>query len=463
MKKYSLIFLLIFFGLSVHAQTIKGSWNGTLQIPGGPMNVIFNMDQEGGIYQASMDIPAQKVKGLKASSVLLEDKKVTIKLDMIQSVYVGEVASDTTINGEWQQNGFKFPLNLTTGATVKTVLSRPQTPKPPMPYQQKEVIFENKKAGIFLTGTLTVPEGDGQFPAVVLVSGSGPQDRDSELFGHKPFVVIADHLSRNGIAVLRYDDRGVGTSTGDFAKATTFDFAEDAEAALAYLRKEEKIYSDKVGLIGHSEGGLVGPIVAYGGNRPAFLVLLAAPAMEIDELMLEQARLLGEASGTSPEIIRLQVETNARVFALMKAHPQDENSLKKIAAIFAGQLTTLAKGTLSEESIRKQAEQIARQTASPWFTTFINIKPKKYLESITGPVLALNGSKDLQIPAKQNLQGIREILGTNKKVTLTAQELPGLNHLFQTANTGSVSEYGEIEETFSPAALKIISDWILLR
>jgi fermentation-respiration switch protein FrsA (DUF1100 family) len=460
---FSLCILLLLASLSIYAQKITGSWSGSLKIPNGQINIIFNISKEEGNHQVAMDIPAQNVRGMKANSVTVEEKKMTVNFDLIKSVYVGEFSNDSTISGEWQQNGFKFPLNFTKNNSKDAGPKRPQTPQPPFPYSEKKVRFENEKAGVTLGGTLTIPNGNGTFPAVILVSGSGPQNRDSELFGHKPFAVIADHLSRNGIAVLRYDDRGVGTSTGDFGKATTYDFAEDAAAALDYLRKEEKVRHSKVGLVGHSEGGLIGPIVASGKNRPDFLVLLAAPGMEIDQLMLEQARLISGAAGASAEMIKHQTDANAKVFTLIKSGPIADSTKRKIEDHYVSLIGIQTNGTVSEDAAKKQAQQITRQFLTPWFVAFLNHKPREYLAKISGPVLALNGSQDLQVPAKQNLEGIREIVGKNKKAKLTAQELPGLNHLFQTANTGSVSEYGEIEETFSPTALKIITDWILLR
>ncbi|TDE13671.1 alpha/beta hydrolase family protein [Dyadobacter psychrotolerans] len=462
MKKHFLILFIALSAVSVSAQQMQGIWAGSLKIPGGQVDIIFNISQEANVYQATMDIPAQGAKGIRASSVAQDGKRITINLDAIKVVYAGEMVSDSLVNGEWQQSGMKLPLNLARTDAAKAGPNRPQTPKSPFPYEAKEVSFENKKSGIKLAGTLTVPRGNGTFPAVILVSGSGPQNRDSEIFGHKSFAVIADYLTRNGIAVLRYDDRGVGQSGGAFSKALTYDFAEDAAAALEYLRAEQKMNPKKVGLIGHSEGGLVGPIVASGNSSPDFLVLLAAPAMEIDELMLEQARLIGEKSGASADNLKLQAETNAKAFALLKNGPVTDSTLKKIEDVFVGQLTALSKGSATETAIRQQAKQIMK-TFNPWFIGFMNLKPKEYLGKVTGPVLALNGSKDLQVPPKQNLEVMRNILGKNPKVQLTAMELPDLNHLFQTANTGNVSEYGQIEETFSPTALKIISDWILMR
>lgn len=461
--KTHLIFVIAVFLLpfSAAAQQFSGYWTGKLTIPGSRVTISFHITDESGQYHATMDIPEQGAKAIKASSVSIDKKHIIISMDDIKVVYAGDFSSDTAITGEWQQSGIKLPLNLVKEDKAPQVFNRPQAVTAPFPYESNEVFFENKRAAIKLAGTLTMPKGKGNFTAVILVSGSGPQNRDSELYGHKSFEVLADYLTRNGIAVLRYDDRGVGRSGGSFSSATTFDFADDARAALEFLREQPKINHKKTGLIGHSEGGLVSQIVASGNMRPDFLVFLAAPAMDIDKLMLEQARLISGASGAPAERIRLQTETNSKAFALLKSGKVTDSTFKKIEDIYAQQVRTLAQGTLNETVIRDQAAQITK-SFTPWFICFINLKPSEYLSKISGPVLALNGSKDLQVPAEQNLDIIKHILGSNKKVALTALELPGLNHLFQTAETGNPSEYGQIQETFSPDALKIISDWILL-
>jgi len=462
MKIYLLVIAGFLLAFSVKAQQPLGSWNGKLSIPGSKVSISFHITQESGQYQASMDVIEQGAKDLKSSSVVVEGKAIKINMDAIKVVYAGELTNDSTIAGEWQQSGLKLPLTLTKQRRGSPELNRPQAVKAPLPYESKDVYFENRAAGIKLAGTLTLPKRNGSFPAVILVSGSGPQNRDSELFGHKSFEVLADYLTRNGIAVLRYDDRGTSKSEGNFSTASTFDFADDAKAALEYLKKEPKISNKKVGLIGHSEGGLVGEIIAAGKMRPDFLILLAAPAVDIDKLMLEQARLMGEVSGAPAERVKLLIETNAKAFNLLKSGTLTDSTRKQIEDIYFQQISTLAQGTMSEVAIRDQAAKIV-QTFTPWFISFINIKPRQYLDKISGPVLALNGSKDLQVSAKQNLAVIQEVLAENKKVSLTATELPGLNHLFQPSETGSPSEYGQIPETFSPVALKIISDWILTR
>ena len=461
MKIFFFSLFFAFVTCSVSAQDLTGSWNGVLKVSGTQLGVTIKVISENNHLRASLDVPVQGVKDLKADSIWITDKNVTINFGLIKSVYAGKLLNDSTLNGEWQQSGFKIPLDLKKGDSKIIAPKRPQTPHPPFPYEAKEVVFESKKAGIKLSGTLTIPSGKGNFPAVILVSGSGPQNRDSEIFGHKPFAVIADYLGRNGIAVLRYDDRGIGKSEGDFSKATTYDFADDAAAGLDFLKLQKGIIPNKIGLIGHSEGGLIAPIVALRPVKPDFLVLLAAPAMEIDELMLEQARLISEANGSNPELLKLQLKTNSQVFTLIKKGSITDSVRRQVEGIFANQIRTIAQGSLTEKDIKIQAEQITKTMTTPWFTGFMNLKPKEYLTKIKGPVLALNGSKDLQVPAKQNLEIINEILGKNPKGILTVQELPGLNHLFQTAKTGSVSEYGQIEETFSPEALKIIANWIL--
>lgn len=461
MKIFFFALFCVFTSYSISAQDLTGSWNGVLKVSGTQLGLTINITSDNNHLLASLDVPVQRAKDLKADSIRVTGQNVTIHFNIIKSIFVGKYLNDSTLNGEWQQGGLKIPLDLKKGNAKLMAPKRPQMPRPPFPYEAKEVVFENKKAGIKLAGTLTVPAGNGNFPAVILISGSGPQNRDSEIFGHKSFAIIADYLSRNGIAVLRYDDRGVSKSEGNFSAGTTYDFADDAASALDFLKLQKRINTKKIGLIGHSEGGLIAPVVASRPVKPDFFVLLAAPAMEINELMLEQARLINEASGSNPELLKLQLQTNSRAFDLIKKGPMTDSIRRQIEDVFANQIRTIAQGSLAEKDIQNQAAQITRSMTTPWFIGFMNFKPKEYLAKVKGPVLALNGSKDLQVPAKQNLAIIKDILGKNPKVKLTVHELPGLNHLFQTAGTGSVSEYEQIEETFSPEVLKIIADWIL--
>jgi uncharacterized protein len=349
----------------------------------------------------------------------------------------------------------------------KSVLSkekinlRPQEPKPPFPYYQEDITFENPKAGIKLAGTLTLPARKGNFPAVVLISGSGPQNRDEEVYGHKIFLIIADYLTRNGIAVLRYDDRGTHQSQGNFTTATTEDFSTDAESAVAYLKTRKEINHGQIGLAGHSEGGLVAPMVAARSKDVAFMVLLAAPAMQLDTLLLlQQATLYRILKFPEAEIQKSQkIMAGALAIVTRSTHP----------ATLRRELTNYIKtnpDSLSLSATRQmtmeQAQNITiNMLATPWSRYILTYNPMLALEKSACPILALNGEKDYQVPPKENLAGIEAatLRGGNKNVKIV--ELPGLNHLFQECKTGSNDEYQRITQTFSPLALKEMSDWII--
>jgi hypothetical protein len=298
---------------------------------------------------------------------------------------------------------------------------------------------------VTLAGTLTLPAGKGPHPAVVLITGSGPQDRDETLMGHKPFLVLADHLSRRGVAVLRYDDRGIGKSKGNFSIATTADFAQDAEGALEYLKRRAEIRAKQVGLAGHSEGGIIAPMVAARRQDVAFVVLLAGTAVPGSAVILEQGHAMAKAAGASEEKLR-DARVKHMAFEKVMAESGDAAELeKKLRAVFGG-------GAGVDAQIR--------QVTSPWFRYFFTYDPAPALGKVKCPVLALNGEKDLQVLPDQNLPVMKAALekGGNKDVTIV--RLPGLNHLFQAAKTGAVSEYAQIEETMNPAALDAVSGWI---
>ncbi|HKK69035.1 MAG TPA: alpha/beta fold hydrolase, partial [Bacteroidales bacterium] len=319
----------------------------------------------------------------------------------------------------------------------------------------------NAEAGIHLAGTLTLPDAKGKHPAVVLISGSGPQNRDEELMGHKPFLVLADHLTRNGIAVLRFDDRGTGESGGNFSKATSFDFATDAKAAVDYLKGHKRINPDKIGLLGHSEGGIVAPIVAsqYPGEVD-FIVLLAGPGLPGREIVIMQQQLIGKASGMPNEQLKLAVSTNKQIFDLIvEVDDPDELRLKVsdlLHEIADNNPGFVPGGMETAQFIDKQLEQLL----TPWMKNFLTYDPVLALEKVRCPVLALNGEKDLQVPPKENLEIIRETLEDAGNKNVKTIELKGLNHLFQESESGLPAEYGQIEQTMSPKALNVISTWI---
>lgn len=354
--------------------------------------------------------------------------------------------------------------------------SRPQDPKPPYPYDEQEVVYQNKKDGVQLAGTLTLPRSapsnaKGPFPAVLLITGSGPQDRNETVFDHKPFLVLADHLTRLGIAVLRVDDRGVGKSTGKFSEATSEDFAADALAGVEYLKTRKEVAPRRIGLIGHSEGGLIAPLVAAASTDVAFIVMMAGPGLTGEQILYRQTVLVSKAAGMSDDLIAQNRAAQERVFAILKQEKDNvvaERRISEEADIFR-EVAAKARAEATEEQkktidmVAAAIESQAKLVVSPWIRFFLTYDPRSALMKVRCPVLAINGEKDLQVPAKENLDAIRLALesGGNKDHTVLA--LPNLNHLFQTSRTGAISEYAQIEETISPAAMDTISKWILRR
>ncbi len=328
----------------------------------------------------------------------------------------------------------------------------PQEPKPPYPYRSEDVTFPNKKADITLAGTLTTPRTGGSFPAVLLISGSGPQDRNETIFGHKPFLVLADYLTRRGIAVLRVDDRGTGLSTGDFATATDDNFVGDALAGLAFLKTRHDINPKEIGLIGHSEGGNIAPRVAVRSKDVAFIVLLEGPGLPGDRIILSQLALILKAHGVPPEKIEAQVTSEKQILAVIKNQPDNAK-----AAVELRRILSKADPRLKGAALKTQL----RGLLSPWYRNFIAYDPRPTLSKVKCSVLAIGGSKDLQVPAKQNLAAIASALKAGGNKDFTVKELPGLNHLLQPAETGAPSGYGTIKTTISPKALKVVGDWIL--
>lgn len=399
-----------------------------------------------GVLAGKMDSPDQGATGIPVSAITFSGADLKWELKTANASYEGKLSADgAEIAGTFTQ-GRSIPLTLKrmSKEDMKPVL-RPQEPKAPFPYKSEDVTFPSKAAGVTMAGTLTVPEGLGPHPAVVLITGSGPQDRDEALMGHKPFAVLADYLSRRGIAVLRYDDRGVGKSTGVFAKATTQDFADDAEGALSFLKTRAGIAAGKVGLAGHSEGGIVAPIVAARRADVAFIVLLAGTAVSGADVILEQGQALAKAAG-APEGQLKAARAKQMEYSTIFRESKDDAELERRLTEYLG---AAGKAQLPV-------------SMSPWFRYFMLYDPAPVLEKVKCPVLALNGEKDLQVLPDQNLPVLEAALkrGGNKDVTIV--RLPGLNHLFQTAKTGLPLEYGQIEETMSPTMLEPLARWIRL-
>ena len=449
-----------------YSQEITGDWNAVLNAGGQELPLIFHIQESDTGYTGTLDSPKQGATGLEINTITYIDKTLSLSLTRLGANYTGTLQDNGTIEGTFSQGGFDLPLNLSRGEAKPIEQNRPQEPKAPFPYKIQEVTFTNDNAGVTLAGTLTLPKtlfgGKKELPAVILISGSGPQNRDEELLGHKPFLLIADYLTRRGIAVLRYDDRGTAASTGDFQGATSADFATDAQAAFDFLVQHPDINSDKIGFAGHSEGGLIAPMVAAKNKNVGFIALLAGVGQPGDELLVEQAYLIGKAQGMGEDMLRSNRIAATQVFGIVKEHYGDT---PKITSKIREYLTTalaenpdmIPAGSTADDLIDQQVNTIA----TDWFQYLIVTDPRPTLKQVTCPVLAINGSLDLQVPAKQNLGNIERALKESGNNEITIQEIPNLNHLFQTTTTGNPAEYATIEETFSPTALKIIGDWII--
>jgi fermentation-respiration switch protein FrsA (DUF1100 family) len=461
MKTLSLVILTFLISTFAFAQDITGQWNGALKVQGIQLRLVFNVKKTETGFSATMDSPDQGAFGIPVTSTSFENNTLKIAITNANIKYEGTLGDDDIIIGVFNQAGQSFPMNLSREEIEKVGSNRPQEPKKPFPYRSEEVIFENKQAEILLAGTLTMPEKVGTYPAVVLISGSGPQNRDEELMGHKPFLVLSDYLTRNGIAVLRFDDRGTAASTGNFGSATSVDFATDVASAVQYLQSRPEIDKSKIGLVGHSEGGLIAPMVAGDSDDIDFIVLLAGTGIRGDKLLLAQQALIGEAAGMSPNQLSENELISKKAFEII-LKGQGEEEMKGEIRNYMAQVfrnmnpENIPNGLTEDEFVKAQVGQMT----SPWMQYFIRYDPAPALEKVSCPVLAINGEKDLQVPPKENLEAIKAALEKGGNTNVTTMELPGLNHLFQEAETGAPSEYAEIEQTFSPKALEVVLGWI---
>ncbi len=462
------------------AEGIAGTWSGMLNVGALQLQLVFNIEEEGeGKYTATMDSPDQGAKGIPVDSVTLEGREFALKIPGLTVEVSGTLSEDgSKLDCTFKQAGMSFPLVLERKAAEER--ARPQMPQPPFEYEVREVEYDNPHAeGVKLAGTLTIPSGEGPFPAVVMVSGSGAQDRDETIFGHKPFWVIADDLAKRGVAVLRFDDRGVGGSTGNPATATTEDFATDALAGVEFLATQDKIDANHIGVMGHSEGGLIAPMVANQSEQVAFIILLAGPGVTGEEILITQTRdiilSMDPDADTADSIETLrgylriiregddpaEIRKQASAFAREMIEKEDDETLKE--SLNLGEELPEELDTREEwvDELVKQSAASLERLMSPWMDFFIPYDPRGALTQVKQPVLAVIGSKDTQVNPKVNLPEIEEALQAGGNADFVVKELPGLNHLFQTSETGAPNEYGQIEETFSPDALKLIGDWIL--
>lgn len=451
MKRITTLILLAVCTLTVGAQGVEGSWKGLLDLGQAKLNLVFNITADGtGKPVCTMDSPDQGSKGIPAEVAISDGTKVKITVGVIRMTYTGEL-KDGMIKGTFTQNGFSLPLDLTRG-TVE--MKRPQTPQPPFPYTTEEVTFTNEADNAVLSGTLTIPATatearKGKTPVVVMVTGSGLQNRDEEIFGHKPFLVLADYLARRGIASLRYDDRSVGRSTGDATCATTEDFKNDAVAALRLVRSDKRF--GRVGVLGHSDGGTIAFILGADGKAD-FIVSLAGAALRGDSILVDQNRRMLALNGFTPETCEDYGRALEAVFARIAAGESPARADSTVAEVIRETGVSLPV-SLSENLVS------VIKAFNPWLRYFITYSPQAGISKTKCPVMAVNGTKDTQVSAVLNLDAVRRLLPKNKRNVV--KEYDGLNHLFQHCTTGSVDEYGKIEETMSPEVMRDIAEWIL--
>lgn len=450
MKKFIILVYLICICLISYSQKISGTWNGQLEIGGYKLRLIFHIVNIDSVYTGSMDSPDQGVNGIPITFIQFNPPDLSIEIENLGVSYKG-VLIDSVINGIFNQSGVSFPLLLKKGEVVN---KRPQEPQPPYSYRYEDIVFNNDVAKIQLSGTLTIPSEDEKYPAAILISGSGPQNRDEEAFGHKSFKVIADHLTKHGIVVLRYDDRGVGKSTGDFSKATTEDFMEDALSAFRYLKTRKEIDTLKIGLIGHSEGGKIAFMLASRNPQVAFIISMAGSLLPGDSIILSQNKALMTSHGFDNTTIDRYVNALREILRIKKSCSQK---------FILENIDNLTQNIISLDSLSQSLKDnlVSILTVdNPWFDYYITYDSREDIKNVSCPVLAINGDKDIQVDANINLQYIENILNVIENKNFILKKYDNLNHLFQECTTGHIVEYNQLEQTISPVVLNDITNWI---
>ena len=415
---------------------------------------------------SSFDSPDQGAYGIPCNETRIKEDSLELLIKVINGGYRGKWDGKNSISGYYFQGGKNFPMELSRSTDTEAVLIRPQTPKPPFPYHSEEMEYDNPLIGIHYSGTLTFPTSGGPFPAAILITGSGQEDRDETIFGHKPFAVIADYLTRRGYAVLRVDDRQTGKSTGDLSKATTADFAKDVETSLHELQKRTDIDPKKIGLIGHSEGGLIAAMIASEKAGIAYIILLAGPGLKGSELLAFQTEAFDLSLGVNSEMAKADKELKAGLINALLSSKDSSVQLENAWKSFLdwkknARPATVSAMQLNEESNARNFIRVYLSSLNkPWMIYFLRADPAPYFIKLKCKVLALNGSKDIQVVPDPNLAAINSALKKSRVKIYSTEKLAGLNHLFQHCKTCTFQEYGELEETFSPEALQIMGDWL---
>lgn len=445
---------------SAQINRLTGTWTGSIN-PG--LSLVFRISTDStGNLTAKLDSPDQGAKGIPCSAVVNNGDSIRVEIAVAQASYLGKFINDSAIAGNWVQGGGALPLNIKKGST-----KRPQTPKPPFDYLAEDVEYDNQQKTVHFGGTLTRPKGNGKFPVVLLISGSGQQDRDETFASHKPFAVVADYLTKKGIAVLRVDDRGVGKSTGEVKTVTSEDFAKDVETSLAYLKTRPDININQIGLIGHSEGGIIAPMVAAQNKEVSFIILWGAPVIGGAEINTAQNGVVLQNDGFTHAYVSAFKQLNNAALAVLKKAADTATLHVGITKVFDEWRSQQPDSVLKRLYVN--GYNIIGQNAftmydglytSPWLRFFITHDFAADLAKVKCPVLAINGTLDTQVEADTNLRMIDSVLSKNNHRNYKVVPLKGLNHLLQTATTGSLNEYATIEETIAPAALELMASWI---
>ncbi len=437
---------------------VVGTWAGRIEPRGTPLDIGIRFSDDGRGLRGTIDVPSQGVSGLSLSDVRLDGRTVTFALPEVpgNATFRGAMVGSgdaTTIRGDFTQGARTYPMSLFRGVAASP--ARPQQPQPPFPYRSEDVSY--RSGDINLTGTVTLPPGDGPFTAVLLLTGSGPQDRDETVLGHKPFLLLADTLTRAGYAVLRVDDRGVGGSGGDVAMATYDELVADALAGVTYLKGRSEIDRRRIGLLGHSEGGYLGPLAAQRSDDVAFVIMMAGPAVSGEDVVVLQSRLLLEAAGAPPEQVNAQAAYAHELIGLLRA--QDYDAAKTLARTRFEQQSTDRYET--QRPILQPIEALVRVHTRPSMGSLVTYHPGAALDALDIPLLAVFGGKDLQVPPTQSEPVLRQRLADNPDTTV--RTFPQLNHLMQPATTGGPEEYATIETTISPEVLDAVTQWLRAR
>lgn len=462
LKPFLICLFLLLNSIAI-GQEFKGKWYGVLNVYGQDLALVINLTNDSGEWKGTMDSPDQKAFGIPMSKVEVKDQQISFSIDKLNVKYDGKLISNEEIVGKFHQSGFEADLIFKTSVIEKTIVAHLQEPIPPFPYSEEEVSFDNENAAITFSGTLTTPVVDSRtVPVVILISGSGPQDRNEEILGHKPFLILSDRLTREGIAVLRYDDRGTGKTTGSFSNATSEDFAADVMSAIKYVKTRPYIDSNKIIVMGHSEGAMIATMVAARTENVFAVVSLAGPGILGSDLLREQQFLISKANGATEKELKQLQKFNDGFYPNLVG--DSINIIEKNTREFLEKTASkLSKKDLEKSGLTSREDWVKTNISAfvnPWMLYFLNYNPIEDLQNVQCHYLALNGSVDLQVAVKSNLESIRKNCNPKAPKIKKVIEIPGLNHLFQPSKTGNPTEYGGIEITFDESALKEITGFM---